>query len=46
MALKNEYLRVIIIYKFRKGTKIINAVKTICDAFGETTVSIRVKDNT
>jgi len=46
MALKNEYLRAIIIYEFQKRTKIINAVKTICDAFGETTVSIRVKDNT
>jgi len=39
MALKNEYLRAIVMYEFRKRIKIVNAVKNI-RAFGEV-VSIR-----
>jgi len=33
MVLKNEYLRAIVMYKFRKRIKIV--VKNIRDAFGE-----------
>jgi len=40
MALKNKYLRAIVMYEFHKRIKIVNAVKNIRDAFG-VVVSIR-----
>jgi len=40
MALKNEYISAIIMYEFRKETKIVDAIKSISDASGEVTVSI------
>ena len=30
----NKKLRTIVIYEFEKGTKMINAIKNICDVFG------------
>jgi len=42
MTCKNKYLCAIIMYEFRKGTKIVDVEKSICDVFGEATVDLNV----
>ncbi|XP_020289890.1 histone-lysine N-methyltransferase SETMAR-like [Pseudomyrmex gracilis] len=40
MNIDRVHLRVIMMYEFRRGTRISNTVKNICDVFGENAVSI------
>jgi len=42
MTFKNKYLCAIIMYEFRKGTKIVDVVKSICDEIEEATVDLNV----